>query len=345
MQSKPYDLIVYIGRFQPFHFGHYKVARYAQSISENLLILIGSSESPRTPKNPWTFLERAEMVRCLPSLNLYIRPVPDVMYDDSAWVAIVDGCIEEIKSRTNAKKIGIIGFNKDESSYYLDYFKQRTTFVQAPEFSAGDQPLSSTDIRSSMFNGLHVFTKSVLPIDVYSKFVENFVKTYHFEDLKKDYQAVSDYKKAWANSPYPPIFTTVDCVVVQSGHILLVKRGAYPGKGLWALPGGFVNQNEHILDAAIRELREETGLHVAEKVLRGSIRKVKVFDNPDRSSRGRTITHVHGIRLDDKKDLPRVTGGDDAVEAKWFSFGEFYGMQRVMFEDHYFIGRSIVSQI
>ena len=66
---------------------------------------------------------------------------------------------------------------------------------------------------------------------------------------------------------------TVDAVVVQSGHILLVKRGDMPGKGLWALPGGFLNQEETMLDGAIRELKEETKIKVPVPVLKGSIKE------------------------------------------------------------------------
>jgi bifunctional NMN adenylyltransferase/nudix hydrolase len=80
---------------------------------------------------------------------------------------------------------------------------------------------------------------------------------------------IEKYKESWKAAPFPPTFVTVDAVVVQSGHVLLVKRKAMPGAGLWALPGGFLNQEETLLDGAIRELKEETKIKVPVPVLKG----------------------------------------------------------------------------
>jgi bifunctional NMN adenylyltransferase/nudix hydrolase len=127
---------------------------------------------------------------------------------------------------------------------------------------------------------------------------------------------------------------TVDAVVVQSGHILLVKRGDMPGKGLWALPGGFLNQDEKMLDGAIRELKEETKIKVPVPVLKGSIKESKTFDAPNRSSRGRTITQAFLIDLG-VGELPKVKGSDDAEKAFWVPFNKV--KQEKMFEDHFHI--------
>jgi bifunctional NMN adenylyltransferase/nudix hydrolase len=145
---------------------------------------------------------------------------------------------------------------------------------------------------------------------------------------------VKKYKEAWKAAPFPPTFMTVDAVVVQSGHILLVKRGDMPGKGLWALPGGFLNQEETMLDGAIRELKEETKIKVPVPVLKGSIKESKTFDAPNRSSRGRTITQAFLIDLG-VGELPKVKGSDDAEKAFWVPFNQV--KQEKMFEDHHAI--------
>lgn len=164
-----------------------------------------------------------------------------------------------------------------------------------------------------------------------------------YEYLSGEYSFYEKYKADWAHAPYAPTFVTVDGVVVQSGHLLLVRRRAYPGKGLWALPGGFLDQSEGVKEGVIRELREETKLKVPTAVLKGSIKDSKVFDHPNRSLRGRTITHAHLIELN-PGPLPPVKGGDDADKARWFPLEEVLTMEGQLFEDHfsiinYFIGR------
>jgi bifunctional NMN adenylyltransferase/nudix hydrolase len=115
----------------------------------------------------------------------------------------------------------------------------------------------------------------------------------------------------------------------------MVERRARPGKGLLALPGGFVDQGEKLVDACLRELREETRLKVPAPVLKGSIKSQQVFDDPHRSARGRTITHAFYMELQPDKTLPKVKGGDDARHALWIPLADLDPTQ--IFEDHYFI--------
>ena len=65
MSNKKYDTIVYIGRFQPLHNAHVEIIRRAKSLADNLVIIIGSANQPRTYKNPFTTEERVAMIRDL----------------------------------------------------------------------------------------------------------------------------------------------------------------------------------------------------------------------------------------------------------------------------------------
>jgi bifunctional NMN adenylyltransferase/nudix hydrolase len=171
----------------------------------------------------------------------------------------------------------------------------------------------------------------------------DFSSTDEYELLVDEYDFMRTYKKQWQEVPYPVIFTTTDAVVVQSGHILLVKRRSAPGCGLWALPGGFLKYDQPILDSMIRELREETKLRVPERILEGSIKAREVFDAPQRSLRGRTVTHAFYIQLPAGK-LSKVKGSSDASSAKWFPLDEAFNMGENLFEDHLFIIKHFLGE-
>ena len=106
-------------------------------------------------------------------------------------------------------------------------------------------------------------------------------------------------RAAWSVAPYPVVLVTVDAVVRAAGQVLLVRRGRMPGKGLWALPGGFVDPAETVYRSALRELVEET--RIEEAALHAALRGVQVFDDPGRSQRGRVAC------------LPAAKDGDDTV--------------------------------
>jgi 8-oxo-dGTP diphosphatase len=105
---------------------------------------------------------------------------------------------------------------------------------------------------------------------------------------------------------------TVDGVIVEEGKILLIKRGNEPYKGLWALPGGFVEYGETTEKAVVREVKEETGL------LCNIVKLVGVYSDPDRDPRGHTVSVVYMLKV----STGGVSAGDDAVKARWFPVDE-----------------------
>lgn len=116
---------------------------------------------------------------------------------------------------------------------------------------------------------------------------------------------------------YPRPALTVDAIVFTENQnqiqILLIQRGRDPFSGKWALPGGFVNMDETLEQACIRELEEETGLVL------DNLKQFKAFSKVDRDPRGRTISVVFSAKL---KQTEKVTGNDDAAEAQWFDLKE-----------------------
>ena len=113
---------------------------------------------------------------------------------------------------------------------------------------------------------------------------------------------------------YPRPAVTVDTAIFtrQDGtwRILLVQRGHDPFAGRWALPGGFVDEDEDLADAAARELKEETCAEGVPLVQCGA------YGTPGRDPRGHTITVVYAAALD---AVPAgVRAADDAADAQWF---------------------------
>lgn len=326
--DKKYDVLVLIGRFQPFHSAHLLLAHRATALANKVIFIVGSANQPRTYKNPFTFAERYKMIKYATGglqLQIQVEANPDTIYNDQAWAVRVQTLVAN--HTKPGDKVGIIGHKKDLSSSYLDMFPQ-WGFEEVPLL----EPLDATDIRDLYFKrDVNMnFVKNVVPVTTFD-FLEEFRKTTAYEEVIGEREFIAKYKTQFASLPYPPVFVTTDALVVCSGHILLVERKALPGKGLFALPGGFLNPDERITQGAIRELKEETKIKVPVPVLEGSIKKVQVFDHPDRSARGRTITHCFLIELPDG-ELPKVKGSDDAKSAQWIPISQIDSSK--MFEDH-----------
>ncbi len=348
-RASGFDFLVFIGRFQPLHKGHLTVIRQGLEQAEQLIILCGSAHQSRSTRNPWTVDEREAMIRnCLTDADnrrVKVVPLMDSLYNDELWVRNVQSLVQgmivaHFGTPHRAPKVGLIGHSKDQSSFYLNLFPQWQS-VKVDNVEG----ISSTPLRQELFSQAEDKPAAeslldkwqgefVVPAPVVDQ-LKAFLDTSHFAFLQAEQQFVNRYKSAWSDAPYSPVFVTVDALVVQSGHILLVERKARPGKGLWAVPGGFVDPEETLQDACLRELREETRLKVPTPVLKGSIKRKEVFDDPYRSARGRTITHAFYIELEPNSSLPKVKGGDDARSAFWLPMAELNPSK--LFEDHYFI--------
>ncbi len=113
---------------------------------------------------------------------------------------------------------------------------------------------------------------------------------------------------------WPRPMVTVDTAVFAfcegQAKLLLVQRRREPYQGRWALPGGFVEIDEDLPEAAARELAEETGLRNVR------LEQLATFGKPGRDPRGRTITVVYfGLA---EKGCGPVAAADDAAAARWF---------------------------
>ena len=113
------------------------------------------------------------------------------------------------------------------------------------------------------------------------------------------------------------IAITVDAVIFKdlksSARILLIKRKNDPFKNQWALPGGFLEENESLKMGAKRELLEETGVEVE------LLKQLKTYGSLNRDPRGRTISIAFIGKVNNGVI---IKAGDDAKAAEWFRLNE-----------------------
>ena len=131
------------------------------------------------------------------------------------------------------------------------------------------------------------------------------------KEFLKEY-AVKKEKNHWGE----PSVTT-DTVAYNGDKILLIRRGNYPYKNFWALPGGFFEKTDEDLNfGAQRELKEETGIDIDPKYFR----QIKTYGH-NFDPRMKIVDVAFSVRVS-KKDMDKVKGLDDACDARWFQIDE-----------------------
>lgn len=308
---------IFIGRFQPCHEGHLHSLGVAASQVQKLYILIGSANSCRSIKNPWTYEERKQML----SLKLHshritnyeIIPLNDYRYSDTQWMSDVRATIEHYEMQDPV----LFGHMKDGNDY-LNWFPELKFKSIESHYK-----INATAIRKRMFET----DDPLMPATV-----------------QADYEFYKKETATFANYPFPETlnFNCGDAILECQGHVLLIQRKYAPGAGAWAVPGGFRNRNESFLDCALRELQEETNVRVPEKVLRGSIVKTELFDDPSRSFGIPRNTLAVYMRINPNPDnsLPRANGADDAALCKWVPLTDALNNIE-MYDDH----KDIISKM
>ena len=339
MENNKKKIAIYIGRFAPLHNGHIEVINYCNNNYDETIVLIGSKNKRRTIKNPFPVDLISNWI-LNSSKNTIVRSINDYLYSDNKWIAQIEDYVYSFYNK-DEYEFTIVGHEKDDSSFYLKIFPTWRVDL-LPEFDNG---ISATYIRNNYFVSDEIFSvtkneciKPHVSERVLNDLIE-FRETQAFQDLMEEKAYFEKEDKKFEIYPYKDTlkFNCSDAVVVCDGNVLLIERKRAPGKGTWALPGGFVNKNETYEQAAIRELFEETSLKLPEKVLKGSLKRSKIFDNPKRNEGIPRITNafyfeIHPDMKNGYPKLPKVKGTDDAVNAQWFSLSTVRHM--VLFDDH-----------
>ena len=130
MIEERYDVAVWIGRAEPPHIGHVNTIIKAFDYADDVLVVFGTANSPRTIKNPWTVDERGLMVRNSVDedkrSHLFFIGQEDLLYSDMEWLTDISKKIRDnakVISGKDNPTIALVAHAKDDTSYYINYFK------------------------------------------------------------------------------------------------------------------------------------------------------------------------------------------------------------------------------
>ncbi len=289
---------VLTGRFAPFCNAHLGLIWHALKDCDEVVLVLTDSDLARSSRLPWTAEERMAMAR-------------SACADFGKKVRFI---------QVDAPPRRILDMTKIDGLQSLSFVVLET--VTGVEEAA----------LASLYAGDDEALQAAVPTAIFEKVVA-LRQSEQLSEFAGEHRYFEDYKAAWKAAPYPVVLVSVDAVIVQSGHLLLVERGRIPGKGLWALPGGFVEPDEWLEDAALRELSEETNLKLNPEIIGRYLKGSHVFDDPWRSGRGRVITHAYYFELEGE-ELPFIYGQDDAAAARWVPLSDIKAMQGQFFDDH-----------
>jgi bifunctional NMN adenylyltransferase/nudix hydrolase len=332
-----YEWAACIGRFQLFHAAQLALVRRALELAPRCAVLVGSAFQARSPRNPFTFGERVETIRLALTDDERARvdfvAVRDV-FDEKRWVAQVQAAMAKLTG-SDRTRVVLVGHRKDPTGEYLH------DFPGWPLHDIGRRgEIHGKALRAALFSGDSVDAAlaaiaSQVPASTI-EFIRAWAQLPFLARLRQEWQELAEEHDKWACAPYPPVFVTVDAVVRVADQVLLIRRGRAPGKGLLAVPGGFIEQRETAYQSAVRELQEETGFELLPVEMEHALKAVRVFDHPDRSQRGRVITHAFHFDLGPRM-LPEIAGSDDAAEARWVPIAELPSLEEEFHDDHFHI--------
>lgn len=179
--NKIYDALIFIGRFQPFHLAHEETIKIALQYAHHVIICLGSAQAERTLKNPFLVEERKQMI--LSNFNhseqqrIDFTNIIDI-YNDEKWKKLVQTQVAPLIK--NAEKVGLIGYKKDESSYYLNIFPEWKQF----QLPCLQNAISATPIREAYYQG--IIQENQLPKGTV-EFLHTFKTTEIYSQLKQEY--------------------------------------------------------------------------------------------------------------------------------------------------------------
>jgi bifunctional NMN adenylyltransferase/nudix hydrolase len=329
-----WDAIAVCARCQPPTHALVRALDFALAQARRVVLVVMNADDARGLRHPWLADERAAaLAAAVSARSLDIVYLRDRRYDRLRWSRALDLAVRNVVG-TEARIAMLADGGESAVAPPLPSTWQR---LPEPAALATAEALARAAYWADGAGQPDLTQLARQVPQPVLRLLESAARNVAYAKLAAEAAFIADYRAAWRNAPYPPVFVTVDALATWRDRLLLIRRGRAPGQGLWALPGGFVDPDETLRAACRRELREETGLEMAGDEIVGSA----VFDDPTRSLRGRIVTHGFRCVFDHWASPPRVVGGDDAAEAVWREFASLSPAD--MFDDHYFIVQAMLG--
>lgn len=322
------------GAFQPPTQTDITLIRAGLRAASQLIVVITAAHQPPSPRHPLSWGERADLIQAAlePAERHRIRylPLRDAPTAEALRRALLTGLERLAGPAARPVRVAWPG----TADPWLACLPPEPYVQAGPQAPEPTGPLVDTLFNTdSVTRALNTLAPQ-LPPAVLAGLRDWAGRSDLYTRLREEWRVLRNGRQAWASAPYAPVFVTVDSVLRCARQVLLVRRAKAPGQGLLALPGGFLEQRDTLLQSALRELREETCLDLSDAEMQSALKSVAVFDAPDRSQRGRTITHAHYFDLGERP-LPAVRGDDDAAEALWMPVAQLCAAEDQFFDDHF----------
>ena len=174
-----YDVLAFIGRFQPFHMGHKAVVDEALKRAKKVALVLGSHDQPRNVRNPFTTAERIDMISAVypdevATGRIVFVPQADWTYSLDRWIMETQAKVTQVANTPytpDPVNIGLIGHSKDHTSFYLTSFPS-----WGSEEVKNVSGIDATAIRSQLFSGYGcTIDRDVLPGEV-ADYLDAWVK-------------------------------------------------------------------------------------------------------------------------------------------------------------------------
>lgn len=337
-----FDATVFIGRFQPIHIGHLKTIQYALSISKKLILIVGSHKSAPSGRQPWSTDERIHMMELALSpaerKKISFVAIRDRLYTEIVWNQNILQEVYRVLNPKNTKdaedfSIALVGHDKDATSYYLKNFPH-WKFIDTGNYDN----LNSTDFRKSYFLSQKP-NYSCIPKKT-KVWLEKFRQTKSFQNIKSEMRWIKKEKSLALDT----LVFESHCLVLCGNYILLTKRKSQPGRNLFSLPGGTLNENEEKKHGAHRYLKEQTNIQLAKEKLDYFFTLEEDFNYPQRNPIYRSRTRVFFYQMH-FAPCPNIHPGGEAKEVHWIMLDNLPLLENQFYSDHYQILQILLGRI